>query len=117
MGSIGCDIVDRIDDLLKQRNLKRLVVAQYEGISLQSFTDWKRRGSVPAADTALKIAQFFGTSVEWLITGKDPDGISDNDKKLLFDFHIISREGQEAVRTLLNGYVKKAEEEKKLRHG
>ncbi|MGI5096542.1 helix-turn-helix transcriptional regulator [Treponema socranskii] len=117
MGSIGCDIVDRIDELLKQRNLKRQVLADAVKFNVANIAHWKNRGNVPAADTALKIAQFFGTSVEWLITGKDPDGISDNDKKLLFDFHTISREGQEAVRTLLNGYVKKAEEEKKLRHG
>lgn len=108
----GRDIINRIDLILKQKNLKRLAAAQYANISLQSFTHWSVRGSIPAADTAIKIAEFLGVSVNWLITGKDPDGLSVEDRKLLDQWHEISDEGRKAVQKLLDSYARDAEDEK-----
>lgn len=104
----GSDIILRLDEILKIKNLKRMAVSEAVGISVQSFTDWKKRGSIPAADTAIKIADFLGVSVEWLITGHDPEGLSSGDRQLLADYHLISDEGKSAVRTLLDAYVKQA---------
>lgn len=67
----GTAIVDRIDSILKAKNIKRAYLAEKVGISQQSFTDWKRRNTVPTADVAYKIAQYFGVSMEWLLTGTE----------------------------------------------
>ena len=79
----GQDIVKRVDSKLKERNLKRRAVADAVGITTQSFTHWTMRGSVPAADTAIRIARFLSVSVEWLITGKDPERLSEKERTLL----------------------------------
>lgn len=65
----GKDIVFRIDSVLKKRNLKRKAVADAVGISLQPFTSWANRGSIPGADIAYHIAEYLGVSVDWLLTG------------------------------------------------
>ena len=67
----GKDIVSRIDSILKNRNLKRKAVADAVGISLQPFTSWSNRGSIPGADIAYNIAQYLGVSLEWLLTGEE----------------------------------------------
>lgn len=65
----GKDIVFRIDSVLKERNLKRKAVADAVGISLQPFTSWANRGSIPGADIAYHIAEYLNVSVDWLLTG------------------------------------------------
>lgn len=67
----GRDIVLRIDSILKKRNLKRKAVADAVGISLQPFTSWSNRGSIPGADIAYHIAEYLNVSVEWLLTGTE----------------------------------------------
>jgi len=67
----GKDIVSRIDAVLKQKNLKRKAVAEAVGISLQPFTSWANRGSIPVADTAYYIAKYLNVSLDWLLTGED----------------------------------------------
>lgn len=60
---------DRIDLLLSEKNEKRNYLAEIAGITNQSFTDWKKRGTIPSAETILKIANHFDVSMEWLLTG------------------------------------------------
>jgi transcriptional regulator with XRE-family HTH domain len=67
----GYDIVERIDSELRKLNKKRLAVCEYANISTQSLTDWSRRGSIPAADTLLLVADYLGVSYRWLLTGED----------------------------------------------
>lgn len=66
------DFVERIDTLLAHQKKKRSSL--YEAvpeINSHSIYDWTRRNTVPAADVAVKIAEFLNTSVEFLITGKE----------------------------------------------
>lgn len=72
----GKDFVDRIDTILKQKNRKRIALAEEIGQSVQAFTDWKRRDSIPAADIALKIADYLEVSLEWLISGQESQEVS-----------------------------------------
>lgn len=65
------EFIDRIETLLEEKNEKRAHLAKAVGVSNQSFTDWKKRGTIPAADIALKIADHLGVSLEWLLTGKE----------------------------------------------
>lgn len=70
MKANGCDIVNRIDSILKDKNLKQETVADYAKISLESFTEWKNQKNVPTADIIFDIAHFLGVPVQYLITGE-----------------------------------------------
>lgn len=63
----GSDLVKKIDIVLKEKNLKRQALADYCGINAYTITDWIRRGNLPTFDVGLKISQFLGVSVEWLL--------------------------------------------------
>ena len=68
------DFVDRIDNLLVRQKKKRSdLYEMVKEINSHSMYDWTRRNTVPAADIAVKIADCLGTSVEYLVTGKEKD--------------------------------------------
>lgn len=69
----GKDVVERIDTLLKQKKQKRQALADYAGISIQAFTNWSSRGNFPPSDVLYKISQYFGVSMEYLVTGFETD--------------------------------------------
>lgn len=69
----GTDFVCRIEKLLEMQKKTKVEFSNSIGIPKQSLYDWKQRGTIPSADTALKIAQYLNTTVEYLLTGKETD--------------------------------------------
>lgn len=59
--------------LLEQRNLKAADVCRGTGLPSSLFSEWKRGKSTPKADKMKKIADFFEVSVEFLMTGENPN--------------------------------------------
>lgn len=85
------DFYDRIEALLLERNEKRLHLAEVLGLQNQSFTNWKKRRNIPAADIVLKIAQHFDVSMEWLLTGTDKkESFSVEERHLISIFRELS---------------------------
>lgn len=66
--------------LLDQKGLKNADVARGTGISNMTLSDWKRGESTPKADKMQKIADFLGVSVDYLITGKENEYITETAK-------------------------------------
>ncbi len=60
----------RVEQLLKDKQIKPADF--YAGIDCnpQLFYDWKKKGAAPSAKTAYKVAQYFGVTVEYLLTGR-----------------------------------------------
>jgi len=83
MGINGHDIVTRIDDRLRERNLKRKALAEACGFNVSNVTRWDKQGYLPQSDTAYYIAQELGVSVEWLLTGKEREGLTEEERRLL----------------------------------
>jgi transcriptional regulator with XRE-family HTH domain len=68
--------IDRLEALLKEKGVSQKSLAEYIGIRNPSISDWKKEGTIPRADVAIKIAEYLNVSVEYLITGKNPDNSS-----------------------------------------
>lgn len=58
--------------LLDEKNLKNADIARATGISNMTLSDWKNGKSTPKQDKMLKIAEFLEVSVEYLMTGTEP---------------------------------------------
>ena len=64
-------------------------LARFLRVRQSTVQTWIQRGSIPAADTALKIADFLNVSLEYLVTGKKDESkkskieLSDFEKNLL----------------------------------
>ena len=59
--------------LLNEKGVKTSDVARATGISNMTFSDWKRGKCVPKIDKLQKIADYFGVTVEYIMTGKNSE--------------------------------------------
>jgi hypothetical protein len=67
------DFFDRVKDLVKQRTTFTLrSFIESMGFNYETYYSGKRRVTLPRADEALRIAQALNTSVEYLVSGKEP---------------------------------------------
>lgn len=78
---------ERYCALRASKNVKDADVSRNTGIPKSTFSDWKKGKSSPKQDKLKKIADYFGVSVEYLMTGKESTiGFSDHDA--MFDLMI-----------------------------
>ena len=62
--------VDRLEKLIKENHLTQSSLADMVQIRRPTISDWKKNGSYPTADVAVKIAKALHTTVEYLVTGE-----------------------------------------------
>lgn len=102
----GSDIVKRIDILLKEKGETRKALVSIGAIkTIASVTNWLQRGTIPSADVALIIADYFNVSVRWLITGKDNQGYSHKEVTLLSKFAYLTEDNQRNVLALIDSML------------
>lgn len=93
---------DRLDLLLTEKKETRTHLAEIIGITNQSFSDWKKRGTIPSADIVLKIANYFSVSIDWLVTGKETDGLTHEDTDFIFKLRQLSEKDKNTVLGLID---------------
>jgi len=64
-------MIDRILQLMKERNVKDVEVVRELGLSNGIFTQWKNGKAKPSTDAVIKLAEYFGVSTDYLLTGKE----------------------------------------------
>ena len=64
------EFVERINLSLKSRKIPKKKFYEDLHLSNNSSTNWSNRGTVPAADVVLRIADYLGVSYRWLLTGE-----------------------------------------------
>lgn len=68
MDSIG----SRIKKLIKNSGLSTHNAATYIGLTQSSLSRIVNNKQEPGASTLIKIADYFGVSADWLLTGREP---------------------------------------------
>ena len=61
------------EQLLQKYGVTAYKVGKATGIASSTFTDWKNGRSVPKQDKLLKIANYFGVSTDYLMTGNESE--------------------------------------------
>lgn len=62
------------EELLQKFNVATYQVSKATGISQSTFSNWKARRNLIRGDKAKKIADYFGVSVDYLMTGEENEG-------------------------------------------
>ena len=88
MSIIACMNIDflvffeTVKELAKKKNMTiEMMIQSIEGLSfnsLNTYNSMRKARNLPRADDVLRIAKFFGVSVEYLVTGCQ----SDNQEKI-----------------------------------
>ena len=68
----------RTNALIKARNTTQEAIASIAGIKYQTLRQMSASGTFPRANATYKIATALGTTVEYFVTGKEPDAKQDN---------------------------------------
>ena len=70
------DFYENVKVLAKSNKVIIEYVVKQAGLTLGSYNGYKRHKNLPRADEAVEIAKTLGTTVEYLVTGKEIDGFS-----------------------------------------
>ncbi len=73
---------ERVENLLDQKGINKKTLASEAGIDSSNISKGLKSGGSPSADTAVKIAKFLNTTVEYLVTGTD-SRLSESQQKQL----------------------------------
>ena len=96
----GLQIVERIGEICKKMGIKKKDVSEALKLPDNCFSNWSARGTIPAGDVCLKIAEFLNVSVVWLISGRE-DGMSNEERWVLSQWKSLDAVQKDTVRTLL----------------
>lgn len=66
------------EQLLQKFNVTTYQVSKATGIAQSTFSSWKTRKNLISGEKAKKIADYFGVTVDYLMTGKDLDTPKDS---------------------------------------
>ena len=71
-------------------------------INHNAFVSWEQRGTIPSGETLLKIADYFGVSVDYLLGNEsNTEDLPEQDKKVLNMLHSLNEEGKEKAEQYL----------------
>ena len=73
------DYYNRVKQLAKKKKnqtLQEFILSM--GLNPDTYYSMKKAGNLPRADEALKVAQALDTTVEFLLTGTEPDSLIRN---------------------------------------
>ncbi len=62
------------EHLLEERGVTAYRVSKETGVTTATLTSWKQGKYTPKPEKLQKIADFFGVSLEYLMTGKEKEG-------------------------------------------
>ena len=110
-GFMDNEFVDRINLSLKRLHISKGKFYEDLGLANNSSTNWSKRGTIPSADVALKIADYLGVSVRYLVTGEDDKELSAREKELLRVCSILKDDKFKAVLDVARIMRKDAEQE------
>ena len=64
-------LLDRIKELMNDRQINARQLTSELGISSSSLTDWNKGKSSPSLDAVIKISDYFDVSIDYLVHGKN----------------------------------------------
>lgn len=96
------DFFERLSLLLKTKGISQKQLADSLGIRQATISDWKNKGNLPQGETAIKIADYFDISLDYLLTGNLKNELPDEDIALIVRYHNLSQEKKQVIKLLLD---------------
>lgn len=78
------------EELLRKRGVTSYQIAKDLGFSPATLSDWKHGRTIPKADKMQMIADYLGVTLEYLMTGKEPEEKGAEDFALLKKIHSLN---------------------------
>lgn len=88
-------LVERIKLKCKENHTSMNALEGELGFGNGTLRRWDER--TPGADRLLTLANRLNTSVDWLLTGKDPENLTPEEKKLVELYRSADERGKRAI--------------------
>jgi len=89
MSVSGANVVARIGHEIDKKGLKRTDL--YKIVPSGTLSNWKNLDQGPSAYTLYKVAVFLNVSVDYLLTGKDSSGLSQDENDLMVKYRQLDQ--------------------------
>ena len=113
-------LAQTLDFIMTTKNLTAYKISKDTGISDRLIGYWRKGDKLPGAENLLTLANYFGISVDYLLTGKQNnssiDVLSNDEQRLLTYFRELSEVDKGVIigeSRLLSGAVKKTSKKPK----
>ena len=91
------DFWSRLKSEIKAKNTTQEWIAGKIGVPFGTFRKWMTRKTYPNLKEGIEIARLLGTSAEYLVTGIQPEGLNNAERKLVCAYRKLSAADQENV--------------------
>ena len=88
-------MVERIKGLCKNNKISIKALEKELGIGNGSIAKWTK--SKPSVENILKISQKFDVSLDWLVTGKEPEELTQEERNLVNLYRAAEERGKRAI--------------------
>lgn len=101
---------ENVEKLLNEQKISQKKLCDNLGINKSAVNHWKG-GAMPSVDIGVKVAQFFGVSVEWLVTGRDAvsETFSKEEVEVVRRWRTIKDDDRQTVALLLDTFYAKSQ--------
>ena len=114
MATARSDFVGRIDSQLESQGKVRKDLIVAADLNHNSLSSWDIRGNVPTADIALRVADYLGVPIRWLITGEDEAGYSLEERNVVVKYRCLTEQGRYEINALLEAKLKVQKKEENM---
>jgi len=97
----------RLKNEIKAKNTTQEWIAGKIGVPLSTFRKWMTRKTYPNVKEGNEIAKLLETSVEYLLTGTEPEGLDNSERVLINSFRKLSSSEKEKTLLAFNAWVGK----------
>lgn len=94
-------ISERIFEIMDKKQIKPSELAKKTEIRQSTISDWKTKGSDPQARYIERISEALEVSIEYLLTGKEGEAITESDARILRLYKATTGERREYIDTML----------------
>jgi transcriptional regulator with XRE-family HTH domain len=101
---------DRLKDRIKDSDLTQERVARKLKIPIGTFKNWLLRQTYPDAQEAVEIAKLLNTTVEYLVSGTDRSGYTEDERRLIDGYRQLSKYDQKHIAAIVDVWIRKFRE-------
>ena len=101
------DFWQRLKNTIKEQNTTQEWVAGKIGVPLSTFRKWMTRKTYPSLKEGIEMAKLLETTAEHLLTGEHPNGLSEEEQRLINIYRKLNPEDRENINLAVSAWLDK----------
>lgn len=97
---------ERVFELTRKKGITGTELCNILQLNKSAFTNWKN-GTLPTLPTAVNMAKFFDVSVEYLMTGKDIEGLSADERDMLNLYRSLDDRDRDTIKIVMFNLIQR----------